>query len=152
MPAIFDTTVAVFLLRRSIPDEALKLVHAARTEIEAGSAILPAVAATELLEGEADPAKADRLASTLHGIPTAILPVEGARDAGSMGAYLRGQGAPIPLPDLLIAATAVWLDLPLLTWDSDYARSRQVAHGRRAGHPGADLWRRLRLHPTSRGS
>ena len=57
----------------------------------------------------------------------------------------RGAGPrTIPLPDLLIAATAVWLDVPLLTCDSDFARGRALAS---EAEPG--LWSSLRRHPAS---
>lgn len=150
MPALFDTTVAVLLLRRAPRDEAAAVVQAATAEIEGGGAFLPAVAVAELLIGERNAAGARRLAEALARIPAAILPVEAAGDAGSMGAFLAARGAPVPFPDLLVAATAVWLDVPLLTWDGDFARARSVAMQSRAEHPGAALWRRLRLHPASR--
>jgi hypothetical protein len=72
--------------------------------------------------------------------------------AGAMGAFLTARGASIPFPDLLIAATALWLDIPLLAWDADYPRSRNVASAKNERHPGADLWRALVLHPASRGA
>jgi hypothetical protein len=66
-----------------------------------------------------------------------------------MGAFLSNAGATIPFPDLLIAATAVWLDVPLLAWDGDYARSRRVAQKSGSSHGGVGLWRTLRLHPAT---
>lgn len=36
------------------------------------------------------------------------------------------QSASIKLPDAIIAATAIYLDLPLLTFDSDFARVPQL--------------------------
>ena len=53
-------------------------------------------------------------------------------------------GATIPLPDLLIAATAVWLDVPLLTCDSDFARGLELG-----SEVDAEGWGSLRLHPSS---
>jgi hypothetical protein len=58
----------------------------------------------------------------------------------------------IPLADLLIAATAVHLDIPLLTCDHDFARGRRLAardrrHRTKGG--GGVLWQRLELHPAS---
>jgi hypothetical protein len=35
-------------------------------------------------------------------------------------------GIKIKLPDAIIAATAMYLDLPLLTFDSDFARVPQL--------------------------
>jgi predicted nucleic acid-binding protein len=150
--ALFDTTVGILLLRRKEPPETLPLLRAAKSEIERGSALLPAMAVTELVLGERDPAGSERLSSALAKIPTAVLPAEAARDAGAMGSFLRAEGAPIPVPDLLIAATAVWLGLPLLTWDGDYARSRERAVASRSPHRGAELWKALVLHSASRGA
>jgi predicted nucleic acid-binding protein len=148
--ALFDTTVAVLLLRRKPNPDAAALLRAARGEIENGSAMLPAVAVSELIVGERKPEQAQRLLEALTRIPTAILAVEAANSAGSMGAFLRQVGSPVPFPDLLIAATAVWLDVPLLTWDGDYSRARTAALKSRSAHPGRDLWRRLELHGASR--
>ncbi len=150
MAALLDSTVAVLLLRGASRDEAATVVQAANAEIEGGGAFLPAVAVSELLIGERTAAGARRLAEALAHIPAAILPVEAAGDAGSMGAFLASRGASVPFPDLLVAATAVWLDVSLLTWDGDFARARSVAMQSGAEHPGAALWRRLRLHPASR--
>jgi predicted nucleic acid-binding protein len=36
------------------------------------------------------------------------------------------QSATIKLPDAIVAATAIYLDLPLLTFDSDFARLPQL--------------------------
>lgn len=152
MAALFDTTVAVLLLRRSHPEEAAEVVRAAHAEILAGTALVPAPAVTELVIGERDERGALRLASALERLPAVVLPVEAARDAGLMGAFLARRGALIPYPDLLIAATAVWLDVPLLTWDGDYARSRTLSAESRPGAPGVELWRRLQLHPASRSA
>lgn len=149
MAALFDTSAAVLLLRRRPPAEAEALIRAARDEIAAGGALLPAVAAAELLIGEGTVEGARRLEEKLARIPTAVLPSEAAAAAGSMGAFLRAAGAPIPLPDLLIAATAAWLDLPLLAWDRDYAQARDRAVSSGSTHPGAELWKRFRLHPAS---
>lgn len=167
MAAVFDTTVAVLLLRRDrVPSggrEALErsaarnaredpaeLIRVARTEIASGAAILPAVAVSELLIGERSAKRTDTLASLLARLPTAVLPAEAARHAGLMGSFLRERGGSVPVPDLLIAATAVWLDVSLLTWDSDYSRSLHLARKSRSTHEGAELWRRLSLHPASR--
>jgi predicted nucleic acid-binding protein len=147
--ALFDTTVAVLLLRRRPPEEAAGLVRAAEMEIAAGGALLPSVAVSELVIGEKTERGVEKLTEALTRVPTVILSAEAARYAGAMGAFLRSTGAPVPLPDLLIAATAAWLELPLLAWDGDYARSREVATASASSHPGAELWRRLSLHGAS---
>lgn len=53
------------------------------------------------------------------------------------------------------AATAVFLGLPLLTWDSDFARAKSEAAADAREHdqndPGRSALDRLLLHPASRG-
>lgn len=150
MAALFDTTVGVLLLRRKPPEDASELLRAARAEVASGSAFFPAVAVAELVIGEGSRDGTARLRSMLARLPTAVLPAGAAGDAGAMGSFLRVEGAPIPFSDLLIAATALWLEVPLLTWDGDYARAVKAALRPRSEHPGAELLRRLRLHPASR--
>ena len=150
MAALFDTTAAILLLRRKPPGETAGLIQAARVEIANGTALLPAVAISELIVGEKTAERVQQLAAALGRLPTVILAVEAAHNAGSMGAFLRLHGATIPFADLLIASTAVWLDVPLLTWDGDYSRARTIALKSRSAHPGRDLWRRLGLHAASR--
>jgi len=146
---LLDTTAAVLLLRRKPPQEARPLLDAALGAIAGGTALLPAVAAAELLLGERRPEGAGRLRTALSHLPVVVLPAEAAAEAGSMGGFLASVGASVPLPDLLIAATALWLGVPLLTWDSDFPRSVAVARGSDSRHPGAEPWRALRLHPAS---
>lgn len=148
--ALFDTTVGVLLLRRKPPKHAAGLIRSAKAEIDSGTVLLPAATVSELIIGERHEERAEQLASLLHLLPTVILSGEAAGYAGSMGAYLAMRGAMIPFPDLLIAATAVWLDVSLLAWDGDYPRSRKVALESGDAHPGAELWRSLQLHPASR--
>ena len=132
--------------------EASALIREAQAEIGRGTALLSAVSVAELLLGERKPKRIQVLSELLTRIPTVPLTGEAAQMAGTMGALLRTQGAPIPLPTLVIAATAVWLDMPLLTWDTDYHQARQVARQESSNHPGTELWQRLRLHPESRVS
>ncbi len=66
---------------------------------------------------------------------------EVAQLAGRMGSAARQAGSTIPLPDLLIAASAVWLDVPLLTCDSDFRRGVEVGGGSEPG-----MWSKLRFH------
>lgn len=152
MAALFDTSVVVLLLTRSPPEEALRAIRAARIEIEGGGALLAAVAAAELGVGARTPEAARDLEGRLARIPTVSLPPEAARHAGAMGGFLRESGATVPLPDLLIAATAIWVDVPLLAWDREYARALEIATASKSDHPGAAQWRKLRLHPASLGA
>jgi predicted nucleic acid-binding protein len=148
--ALFDSTVAVLHLRRKPPREALSLLQAAQLEIDAGSALIAAPSVSELLMGERSPEGVKRLETFLRRMPSVAVVGEVAAMAGDMGSFLAAAGAPIPFPDLLIAATAVWVEIPLLTWDADYDRSRELAARSQRAHAGAALWRELVLHPTSR--
>lgn len=100
--------------------------------------------------GERDPAGIERLRSALALLPAVPLTLEASENAGEMGSFLALSGASIPFPDLLIAATALWLEIPLLTWDGDFARAHATARRSRSSHAGVELWRALELHPASR--
>lgn len=150
MTVLFDTSVVILLLRSKRPEGTEALLGAARLAIAGGRAVLPAVTVSEILLGERRAERVTELSVPLAHIPAAILPREAAETAGLLGGFLRESGATVPLPDLLIAATALWLQLPLLTWDGDFARSRRLALDSGSAHPGAALWRALEFHPASR--
>lgn len=150
VPALLDSTVGILLLRRKPVSEASGLIREARAEIGRGTAFLPAVTVTELLLGERKPKRIQVLSELLARIPTVPLTEEAAHIAGTMGAFLRTRAAPVPFSTLVTAATAVWLDLPLLTWDPDFHRAGQIARQEPSNHPGSEPWQKLRLHPESR--
>lgn len=144
MATILDTSALVVLIRRSRPPVLDRVAAATRDELESGRALVSVVTATELQVGARDAAAGDRLDRLLAHLPVVDAGREVGRLAGRMGAAARSAGATIPLPDLLIAATAVWLDQPLLTCDSDFARGIEAgALGDKKG------WGSLRLHPAS---
>lgn len=144
MATLLDTSALVVLMRRARPTELETVARAARDELEAGRGLLSAVTAAELLVGARGQAEADRLMELVERLPVVDAGREIARMAGQMGGSARRAGATLPLPDLLIAATAVWLDVPLLTCDSDFRR------GKGAGSSsGAGPWGELRIHPAS---
>ncbi len=128
------------------------MIQAAHGEIASGTALLPAVAVAELITGESTIEGAAELSRKLSLVPSVLLSEEAAASAGSMGAFLRAAGRPIPFPDLLIAATALWIDVLLLAWDGDYAGSIETARKSASSHPGAELWGQLQLHPASLGA
>jgi predicted nucleic acid-binding protein len=136
----------VLLNRRRAVEGTAELMRTALNAIETGRAAIPVAARTELLLTASD---SEVVRPTLADIPIVVAPDDVAEDAGLMGAFLRKRGRSIQLPDLLIAATAIWLDVPLLHWDSDFARSHALALSTGSEHPGAELWRRLTLHPAS---
>lgn len=143
MATLLDTSALTVLIRRS-PQPAFEEVRwAARAEMEAGRALVSAVTGVELLIGARDSSAARRLSELLDLLPVVAADREVAMAAGRMGAEARSRGATIPVPDLLIAATAIWLDLPLLTCDSDFRRGASLGETGEAG------WGRLRLHPAS---
>jgi predicted nucleic acid-binding protein len=77
-------------------------------------------------------------------LPVADTGREVAQLAGRLGSPARLADATIPLPVLLIAATAVWLDVPLLTCDLDFRRGIEAGGGSEPG-----LSSEFRLHPAS---
>lgn len=144
MATVLDTSALVVLMRRSRPPELEPVADAARGELEAGRALLSAVTATELLVGSRGEDGTGPLLELVGRLPVVDTGREVAQLAGRMGATARQTGATIPLPDLLIAATAVWLEVPLLTCDSDFRRGIKVDDGAESG-----LWSKLRLHAAS---
>jgi predicted nucleic acid-binding protein len=140
---LLDTSALVVLIRRRRPAEREAVAEAARAELEGGRALVSAVTAAELLVGVRDEPAAELVGRLLGHLPVVDAGREVGVLAGRMGATARAGGRTVPLPDLLIAATAVWLDLPLLTCDTDFARAVEAA--------GEGPWRSLRLHPASRG-
>jgi predicted nucleic acid-binding protein len=156
---LLDTSALVVLVRRDRAPDLEFLARVARDEIDSGRCLLSSVTATELLVGARDDAGLNSLDALLEALPVVAVDREVATLAGFMGAYARKKGATIPLADLLIAATAVHIDVPLLTCDRDFARGRRLApsgrrptlRGRRGRAPGtgAELWQRFALHPAS---
>jgi predicted nucleic acid-binding protein len=141
---IVDTSALVVFLRRRHAGELSGVADAARAELEAGRALLSVVTATELLVGARDGAAVEQLSRLLHGVPVVGAEREIGEIGGRLGAVARWNGQTVPLPDLLIAATAIWLDVPLLTCDSDFGRGRVLAS---LAEPGP--WAEFRLHPAS---
>lgn len=156
MATLLDTSALTVFLRRNAPAEVKRVRAACRSELESGRGILSAVTATELLVG-VDPLRGGRdLEELIESLPVVAVDREISAMAGSLGAYARSRGATVPLADLLIAATAIWLDVPLLTCDCDFSRGAALgadsaghAPGSRSTPAGAGLWARLELHPAS---
>lgn len=144
MATLLDTSALTVLIRRSPPQHLRAVRRAARDEIEAGRALVSAVTAVELLVGARGPEGVGRVSELLEVLPVVAAERTVAMDAGRMGFDARSGGATIPVPGLLIAATAVWLEIPLLTCDSDFGRGRRLGEG-----ANDSPWSRLRLHPAS---
>ncbi|MBI4519525.1 MAG: PIN domain-containing protein [Gemmatimonadetes bacterium] len=139
----------VLFLRRARPPSQEGAALAARRELRAGQALVSVVTAAELLLGARSPAESENLGELIDRLPVVAADREVSELSARLGAYVRRRGATIPLMDLVIAATALWLDLPLLTCDSDFDRGRRLAEGRDDGDEGARLWRSLMIHPAS---
>ena len=147
MATLLDTSALAVYLRRHSPHE--QLAHAVSGELAAGRAAVSVVTAAELLIGARDAAGAARLRELLGAL--AVVPVDLSVSllAGELGAYARQRGATVPLPDLLIAATALRLNLPVLTLDGDFARGRRMALEDANPDDAARRWRSLQLSPAS---
>ena len=144
MATLVDTSVLAALIRKRSGGHERE-VRMARKEMAAGRALISVVTVAELLVGARDAAGASRLGALLRPIPVAPLDEEASVVAGRMGAYARRRGATLPLPDLLIAATALRLEASILTIDSDFARGRSVALADDDPDDDAGLWRTLRI-------
>lgn len=131
-------------MRRSRPEGLAAVADAARAELEAGRGLVSVVTSVELRVGARNPEAVDRLDRFLERLPVVDAGREVGALAGRMGATARSAGRTVPLPDLLIAATAVWLDVPLLTADSDFFRGAELEDGEEV-----EGWVSLRLHPSS---
>jgi predicted nucleic acid-binding protein len=149
---LLDTSALAVFIRRRRPSGVEELARAAREELEAGRVLVSSVTAVELLVGASSDAAVKQLSGLLDALPVVSPDRDVALLAGRMGAYARARGATIPVPDLLIAATAVWLDVSILTCDSDFLRGSRLGHteeGVNREDDGGRLWGRLRLHPAS---
>ncbi len=142
MATLLDTSALVVLIRRRRSAGLDAVAEAARGELEAGRALVSAVTATELLVGARGDGAA-RLEQLVAGLPVVDVGRDVAGLAGRLGAAARSAGATIPLPDLLIAATATWLGVPLLTCDSDFFRGVGI------GDDGGEPWSSVELHVAS---
>ncbi len=145
MASLVDTSALIALLRRSPPQGTEGVAVAVEAELRARSAIISAVTLAELVVGARDPAAEARILDLLNRLPVVAADREVAERAGRMGRRARARGATLPLPDLLIAATAQWIGVPLLTCDSDFGRGRDLA----AVATPDDPWRGFELHPAS---
>ncbi|HUG39540.1 MAG TPA: PIN domain-containing protein [Longimicrobiales bacterium] len=144
MAILLDTSAVVVFLRRGRPARYEAAATAAGEALAGGRALLSAVSSAELLVGARDRRAVADLSSLLASVPVVAVDREVGALAGRMGALARQAGATIPLPDLLIAATAAWLDVPLLTCDSDHARGAALGTS-----PAGGPWSSLRLHAAS---
>lgn len=152
MATVLDTSALTVLIRRGTPRELKGVSKSARDAVEGGGAVVSVVTAAELFVGARNRAAIERLSDLLDVLPVVSPDREIAGWAARMGASARGRGATIPVPDLLIAATATWLDISLLTCDSDFRRGKEVAKDTPAPSDDPDgigLWDRLPLHPGS---
>lgn len=147
MTTLLDTSaLAVFLRRRTLHEQVARAVG---DELTAGRGLVSVVTAAELLVGARDAVGRTRLEELIEALEVVGVDLSIGLMAGALGAYARRRGATIPLPDLLIAATALRLKLPILTIDGDFARGRRIALDEADPDAAADLWRSLQLHPAS---
>lgn len=145
MATLLDTSALVVLIRRSAEPGRTRVAEAAAAELRAGRGLVSAVTLAELLVGARDPKAAGSIRELLAQVPAVPVTREIGEQAGTMGSETRAAGSTIPLPDLLIAATAVWLDIPLLTCDGDFERGARLGRGARP----RGGWRDFKLHPAS---
>jgi len=142
---LLDTSALVVLLRRHTPAGTENIREATSSVMRNQAAVLSAITVTELMTGARDEAGAARLRKLLDHLPVVRADQEVADRAGRMGREARAAGRTLPIADLLIAATALYLDVALLTCDSDFKRGLTLAE---EGGP-KSAWSGFRLHPAS---
>lgn len=145
MATLLDTSALVVLLRRRPPEGREVVASTASARLREGRAIVSSLTVAELLVGARNRAAEDRVMELLSRLPVVACDREVGELAGRMGRAAREAGATLPLPDLAIAATARWLDVPLLTADRDFRRGEELATKARRGDP----WRGFQLDPGS---
>jgi len=141
---LLDTSALIVLLRRAPPPERHSTAAAAADALGSLRAVISSVSIAELVVGARDRRAQAAVLDLLEGVPAIAPDGDIARLGGRMGREARATGDTIPLADLLIAATASFYDVPLLTCDSDFRRGLALA---RRVRPGA--WRSFRLHAAS---
>jgi predicted nucleic acid-binding protein len=142
---LVDTSALVVFLRRRPPPDRRAVGEAAAAEIAARRALVSSVTMIELLVGARDASGEERLLQLLERLPVVHVDRDVAEIAGRMGRFARAAGSTLPLADLQIAATALYLDVPVLTCDSDFGRGVELASRRHRANP----WRGFRIHPGS---
>lgn len=145
MATLLDTSALVVLLRRHPPGGTENIREATSSVLRNQAAVLSTITVTELMTGARDDTGAARLRKLLDHLPVVGADREVADRAGRMGREARAAGRTVPIADLLIAATALYLDVALLTCDSDFKRGLSLAEDGGA----ASAWSGFRLHPAS---
>ncbi len=120
----FDTSIWVRYLR---PRGAEMLKVAAREAIEQDRVAMCAVVRTELLIGARDPAAYALLIELLAGVRDVPISEDVWTEATRLGFEMRKQGVLIPLPDLLIAVSAIRSGRVLWHVDAGYERIRHLS-------------------------
>lgn len=118
MTVVVDSSVLIPLERGEID---LAVAYASAPDAEL---VMAAISASELLHG-AHRAKSvvsrarieARIERLLSAVPIVEFDLEIARVHAALGADLRSRGQAMGAHDLIIAATAVWLDAPIATRD-----------------------------------
>lgn len=145
MATLIDTSALIVFLRRQSLVGFEVVAAATEDRIRAGGAILSSITVTELLVGARNVKAEVQVRNLLERLPAIAFDRELAVVAGRMGRAARATGRIVPLPDLAIAASAVWLGVPLLTLDSDFSRGVELAREAREGEP----WYGFELDPAS---
>jgi len=100
---------------------------AAREAIEQDRVAMCAVVRTELLIGARDPAAYALLIELLAGVRDVPISEDVWTEATRLGFEMRKQGVLIPLPDLLIAVSAIRSGRVLWHVDAGYERIRHLS-------------------------
>jgi len=142
---LLDTSALISWVRRRPPPGLEHMRSVVDAELRSGRGIVSTVTVTELMAGARGTEGAALLMSVLDRVPAIAVEREVAEIAGGMGRVAREKGGTLPVADLLIAGTARWLDVPLLTADSDFLRGLEYAQESDPSGP----WHGFGLHAAS---
>ncbi len=109
MKTIVDTSALIAFLRLEVPGETVAHL------LEAGEAVVPSICVFELLTGVKDAVHLHQRRRLVALSTVAALDERVAGTAAELLTALRGAGRTIDNEDLLVAATALHLRLPVLT-------------------------------------
>ncbi len=121
---LVDTSVWVLYLR---PGRHANVKAAVRDVLDRQDAMTCWVIKAELLVGARDDEAFENLAQRLAALPEVPIDASIWEGGARLGNRLRREGLLVPLPDLLIAHTALALNMALWHADEDFERIRQLA-------------------------